>query len=140
MISENIAKALNLRINGINVSENYLSRLVELKVQLGQDIKKLEAPCIPSTNINLKLPNLDKVVQVFQSKGYVLDDEFLTSNSTCINNINLILGTKSSYRIPDSEILFGKDGKSVYSQTPYGIILKGEVNTLVEDADCLTSL
>ena len=146
LISEKVADALNLkvikdkvdlRINGINASQEYMSKVVEFQMQIGDDFKTIEALCFPFININLKLPGLGNVVRGFQNKGYSLADSFLTSKSTCIDDIDFILGSKSSYCIPDSEVIFGKKGKSVYSQTPYGIILKGDIDTLMNDLETL---
>ncbi|XP_068228287.1 uncharacterized protein [Palaemon carinicauda] len=142
LISEELANALDLkvlqaevelRINGINVSQKYASKLVEFEIIIGNAIHKIEALCIPSINIKLKLKGLGKVVYGFQTKGYVLVDEFLTPNSDCIENIDLILGTKSGYCLPLTEVVFGRNSRSMYAMTPFGVLLKGEIDTLLKD-------
>ena len=131
---------VDLRINGINIAQNYKSRLVELQLGFGSEKKIVQALSIPSILIDLNLPGLSCIVRSFTEKCYKLADEFLLNSGDHICGIDLILGTKSGYCIPDSEIIFGHNGQSVYSQTPYGIMLKGDMDRLLQDVDCLPSL
>ena len=148
-ITEDFARSLDLKvldkkvkvkINGINISLSYVSKIVQFDMSIGEDLRTLQVFCIPSLNINLQLPGLSGVVRGFQEKGYVLADKFLTDTSNCIDNVDLILGTESTYCMPDHDIVFGAEGKSVYSETPHGIILKGDIGTLLKDLHFLPSL
>ncbi|XP_066947446.1 uncharacterized protein [Macrobrachium rosenbergii] len=145
-ITESLASQLDLKVikdnfsitvNGINVPKTYKSKLVEFNVKFGDELKTIKALCIPSINIVLKLPNLRKVVDSFLMQGYKLADESLKNCQDEISDIEFILGCKSSYCIPDSEVLFGERKMSLYSQTPLGIILKGDINQLLHDLEDL---
>ena len=131
---------VDLRINGINIAQEYKSRLVELELSSGSEKKIVQALSIPSILIDLNLLGLSCIVRSFTEKGYKLADEFLLNSGDHICGIDLILGTKSGYCILDSEIIFGHNGQSVYSQTPCGIMLNGDVDRLLQDVDCLSSL
>ena len=72
----------------------------------------IQAVCIPHINIRLELPQLGKVVQGFTDKGYVLADSKLTCKDSIIDNVELILGSKSCYCLPQSEHLFGIESVS----------------------------
>ena len=61
------------------------------------------------------------------------DLDLLTSTDNEISNINFILGVRSAYCIPETEVLFGKSMSSVFSLTDLGVMLKGSVNTLKND-------
>ena len=60
-------------------------------------------------------------------------------NDKCkiIDKIDLILGTKSAFCIPENEIVFGKYKSSLFSITPLGVLLKGNVDQLISDQDYL---
>ena len=93
---------------------------------------------MPSINICLKLPNLRTLVNGFREKGFCMADEMLLENEDEISEINLIIGSKSSFCIPEEEIVFGKENQSVYSKTNKGIILKGDISSLLEDLPYLS--
>ena len=144
LIDEQLAKDLGLRIvkepveltiNGINAPKNYVTKEVELEVTFGFETQVIHAYCIPSLNITLSLPGLCDIVNVFKQKGYNLADSELSGEG--IFDIKFILGIKSSYCIPETDCLFGKDQKSVYSSTHLGVVLKGSVKRLLEDTDFL---
>ena len=130
---------LELKINGINTSQHYKSHLVEVPLQLGNSVKTLEAIVMPSIDIKLDLPGLSQIVEKFQSKGYVLADKFLNKSDNFISQVKFILGTKSSHIITDCDVLLGKNEDSVYSKTPHGIILKGDVRNLLNDIGNLSN-
>ena len=64
VLQENV----KLKINGINASQDYISKLVQFEMNIGDEIISLQAFCIPSFNMNLKLPDLSRVVQSFEKK------------------------------------------------------------------------
>ena len=136
-----IKDSVKLTVKGINSHKTFHTREVEVNLQLGDRNEKISALCIPEIDISLKLPNLNKVVSGFVNKGYNLADKFLLDDrSNEISNINFILGTKSSYVVPDHEILFGCTKQSLYSDTPIGVMLKGDINSLLRDLESLPNL
>ena len=127
----------NLTINGINGPRNYSSNLVEFNLAVGEVEHQIRAFTLPHINIDLNLPKLSKVVKGFTDKGYKLADRELLNFEDGINNIKLILGSKSEHCIPVEDVIYGVSGTSVYSKTPGGILLKGDVDSVLND---LTSL
>ena len=89
---------------------------------------------MPSINVKLKLPKLGKVVSGFKERGYLLADESLSNNSC---DIQLILGTRSAYCLPQQEHLFGSTLESLYSETPAGVLLHGNVEQILKDLSFL---
>ena len=147
-ISQNFAKSLNLKIikekvslsiKGINVQKNYDTKLVELNLQLGSNIFNIEAYRLPSINIDLDLPGLAGVASKFVNKNFKLADDLLTHSGDKIDNIEFILGVQSAYCLPETEIVFGNSKSSVYSESPIGTILKGNIDKLKQDLNFLDS-
>ena len=145
-IDENLANELKLKVvknrvelklNGINTSKNYCSKVVEVNVKFGETMKTVHALCMPSLDISLELPGLGKIVGEFKSKNYNLADEFLNEREDKISQLQFILGSKSGYHMPGSDILFGKNSNSIYTLTPSGVILTGEVSSLLENLEFL---
>ncbi|XP_068250638.1 uncharacterized protein [Palaemon carinicauda] len=139
-ISEELASKLNLpviresiklTVNGINVPRSYDTKIVEVEMKFDRDSRIIYALCLPNINITLNLPKLNRVVNGFLSKGYKLADTRLLDGSEDISDIQLILESKSSYCIPETEIVFGE--KSIYSRTPHGLVLKGATETILHD-------
>ncbi|XP_068226482.1 uncharacterized protein [Palaemon carinicauda] len=139
-ISEELASKLNLpviresiklTVNGINVPRSYDTKIVEVEMKFDRDSRVIYALCLPNIDITLNLPKLNRVVNGFLSKGYKLADTRLLDGSEDISDIQLILGSKSSYCIPETEIVFGE--KSIYSRTPHGVVLKGATETILHD-------
>ena len=128
---------ISLTVNGINTTQNYTTKLVEVKLQIGDKLRKIEALCMPSINVKLKLPKLGKVVSGFKERGYLLADESLSNNSCDIQSIQLILGTRSAYCLPQQEHLFGSTLESLYSETPAGVLLHGNVGQILKDLSFL---
>ena len=123
-------KSVTLLVNGINGSKKYNTRLVEADLNLDGVKVSLHALCLPQININLHLPELEYVANTFKQKGYILADPDLIGSGNQLGNVDFILGSKSSFCIPEREILFGSNPPSVYSESSIGILLKGDMNDL----------
>ena len=104
-----------------------------MEIEFGGNKQVVEALCLPSINISLNIPGLRTVIDGFLKKGHDLADEMLLEATDQISDINLILGSKASYCIPEKEINFGKENQSVFSETRQGIILKGDVSRMLND-------
>lgn len=122
-----------LDIKGINITRQYNTRLVEATINLGGRSRVVNALCIPSIDISLKLPCLGKVVEGFKDRGYLLADEYLHNDDNVIDGIGFILGTKSSYCLPQNEQVFGPEGLSLFSQTIAGVLLHGNIEQILKD-------
>ena len=148
-ICESLADSLKLKVidediflnvNGINSTQSYRSKLVNVPLSLNGKIHNVEALCIPSINVDLKIDGLGKVVSEFTSRGYELADSFLTNRSSTIDNIQFILGTKGGYCLPERETSFGIDNFSVFSYTSCGVLLRGDIEQMLRDIDHLPYL
>ena len=128
---------ITLTINGINSSQQYKTKLVQFSAPFGEQQHVLEALCLPKINISLKLPGLTNVVKAFIFKGFNLADSFLEEGGDEISQLDMILGTKGSHCLPETEIVYGSNGGSVYSETSLGIVLKGDIQTLLNNVDHL---
>ena len=141
-IKEDIAVNLNLRvvqdnvsllINGFNGPLNYMSKRVEVPMVNNGSVCNILAMVVPSIRVDLKLPKLGNIVLSFESKGYHLADTFLNNDSDAIRNLDLLLGADALHVFPCREVCFGKDNSSVYGDTPIGIMLMGNIDSLVND-------
>ena len=141
-VTDSLARKLNFKvleenvpitINTINDTKSIVTKLVEAFFKFGESERKLKALCLPSININLNLKGLPIVTGAFVDKGFKLADEYLFDKLDYISNIEFILGTTSGYCIPETEILFGKDNCSLFSNTPVGVLLKGDITRLLQD-------
>ena len=121
-ISAELAKKLKLKvlkhdvrlsINGINNSKDYKTKLVEVPAEVKGQCFYTKSLCLPSINISLNLPGLQKVVLEFKSKGYKLVDCFLGDSNDKIDNINLIFVSKSDHIVLVQDVIFGEEHTSV---------------------------
>ncbi|XP_068219223.1 LOW QUALITY PROTEIN: uncharacterized protein [Palaemon carinicauda] len=135
-----LRRNVSLTVNGFNSAKSYNTKVVELNLKFGQEICKVEALCVPYININLKLPNLFRVASHFSAKGYTLADKQLLNNGDELNSIDFILGTNSAHCTMASTVRFGQDSPSVYFQTSFGVMLLGNVDTMLKNLHCLPDL
>ncbi|XP_068245280.1 uncharacterized protein [Palaemon carinicauda] len=135
-----LRRNVSLTVNGFNSAKSYNTKVVELNLKFGQEICKVEALCVPYININLKLPNLFRVASHFSAKGYTLADKQLLNNGDELNSIDFILGTNSAHCTMASTVRFGQDSPSVYFQTSFGVMLLGNVDTMLKNLYCLPDL
>jgi hypothetical protein len=130
-----LKEKINLTVNGVNQKQNYVSQVVEIPLEIGSRSYTTEALCLPSLSITLDLPDLPEIVGAFVEKGYNLADKRLINGGRKINDIELILGTKSVKCLPEVDLEFGE--QSVYAQTHIGTILKGDCEQMLRDVSYL---
>ena len=135
-----IKDKVELQVKGMNTTTRYNTKSVEMHVKFGEKSRVINALILPTLNIKLNLPGLGDVVKGFLSKGFKLADSFLDVNSNSIDNVELILGTKNAFCVPESEIIFGSNNNncSLYASTDIGILLKGDVDQLLLDLPFLS--
>ena len=126
---------VTLKVDGINNSKEYLSKLVKIDVKLGNEFKTIEAFTFPAIHISLNLPGLSNVVQSFVAMGYQMADKLLLDNSDSIADIDLILGADAAYCFYDQSIHFGS--QSVFHITQLGVMLIGNIKRLLSDIEYL---
>ena len=146
LISANLLKSIphqiiqsNLEIDlqGIPGSKKFLSDLLQFPIKVGNMTYQLEAYSIANLTFKLCNPYLYNVASQFKQRGYVLADPNLTKSPDKIQPVQIILGVNNSYILPEREIVFGHENNSVYSLTPVGIVLKGDINLLLKNVACL---
>jgi len=135
-------KNVNLKVTGFNSSREYVAKIVEVPIVLGVNSYLVPAITIPNINISFKLHGLSNIAKAFESKGYVLADTELTK-SDVVNNLDMVLGTRSAYCLKSSEVSFGRKNDSIYAQTDAGIMLLGDIDDISKNLphlpDCLHS-
>ena len=132
--------SLGRYINEVYCIVLYCTKIVEVNLNRGDKIHKIEAICVPKFNINLKLPNLNIIVREFVNKGYELVDKFLNNFEDNISNIKFLLGTKSLYCLRTTQESFGFDGKYMFAKSNLGVILLGDINTMITDLPSLPAV
>ena len=135
-----IKNNVNLTVNGFNSSKHYVTKLVEVNIGISDEEFKIEALCVPSIDINLKLPHLSKITKTFTDKGYMLADKKLLNHQDRIDNIDFILGTNSMYCIKNSMVDFGKPTPSIFCQCALGVMLLGNVQNMISNLKFLPNL
>ena len=127
VIKENI----NLTIKGINESKTMKSKLIEAQLKLGDAKFPVRLLTVPEININLKLPNLHKVVTSLVQKGHTLADTQLNENSVSLDKIGIILGANAAYCFQGETVKLGNN--SVYLTTKFGTMLLGSIKNILKD-------
>ena len=130
---------VNLLINGFNGPLNYVSKRVEVPMVNNGSVCNALAMVVPSIRVDLELPKLGNIVLSFESKGYDLADTFLNNDSDAIRNLDVLLGADALHVFPCREVCFGKDNSSFYGDTPIGVMLMGNIDSLVNDLPYLPS-
>ena len=128
----------SLSINGFNSTNKINTKIVECK------INKNESPisliCVPEIRTKLSLPGLSGIVKEFDNRGYKLADKFLLYGGDTIENISLILGDNEAQIVPQTDVKFGNSPSSLYSETPYGIMLMGGIERMGANVQSLSNL
>ena len=129
---------VELNLQGIPGSKIFLSDLVQFSIQVGNLSYQLEAHSIDNINFKMYNPYLFNVASQFKQRGYTLADNNLLKSPDRVKPVQIILGVKNSYVLPEREIVFGHGKNSVYSLTPVGVVLKGDVHLLTKNVSCLS--
>ena len=69
---------------------------MEVPIKLKETSYKVPAICISHINIDIELDGISSIAKNFIAKGYELADPNLVWSNR-INNLDFVLGTKSSY-------------------------------------------
>ena len=128
-----ILNPIKVRLNGINGLTLYNTRKVEVPMNIDGKLTNIQATVMPEIKVKLQLNDLNKIVQTFTQQGYKLCDKKLYHLSNKIEDLDFILGSDSAFCLPETDILFGKERKSIYSTTPFGILLKGNISQMLTD-------
>ena len=130
-IEHEVIRDMELKVNGINGSRTYASKLVSVTVRIGGDYRTLEFVTMREINISLNLPGLSKIVMHFDERGYKFADKNIFNCKNKLDDIRMILGVESAHCFRDESVHFGKS--SVYIKTQLGTMLLGNLGQLKED-------
>ena len=122
---------IKLTINGINTVKTVKSKLIKLKLKFGNYEYEVKVLTVPSINIRLKLPNLNKVVSEFKKRGFHLADSLLNDRSFSLDDFGLMLGANAAFCFEGSTVPFGTS--SVYLETKFGILILGSISDMMRD-------
>ena len=146
-ISEKIVKNNNfkviesdivLNIEGFNTQKTYHVNLVEVPLQIGENVRKIHAICVPEIKIDLYLPDLNSVTGKFAAKNFVFADKGIMAETDHISDIEMILGSNYFHLLPERDVVYGNDeNPSMYSETPIGVVLYGEIKQIIPNLDYL---
>jgi len=119
-----IESKIEIKINGFNSSQAFITDVVEISANLGSKIVDVLAICVPKINTRLKLPGLAAVAKGYNNAGFDLADKKLL-NSDVIENLDLVLGSGSSFCLPTETVTLGSSSSCL--KTPLGLILMGPI-------------
>ena len=134
-----ICNNVDSTVNGFNGSKIYKTKIVQLPISFTTGVVHVSAMVVPSINIKLSLPGLGKVINAFKDKGYSFADAFLDKTSSEIDDIDVLLGSDSSHCLLGKDILLGNDAPSVFIDTSHGIMLTGNLDSLLHNLEFLPS-
>ena len=133
-----IEKNILLNVHGFNSSKRVRTKKVSLQLKFGAQIFKHTALCVDNIRTKFEITDLGEVVSQFESRGYSLaDSEYEVNSSGYVDNIGLILGTDTDHMIPMNYKTYGDtsvpDNLASYIETPFGIILSGDLSKMIEN-------
>ena len=120
-----------LGVNGFNSSRKIKTTVVELSIR--ENEPPISMICIPDIRINLDLPGLSSIVTGFTELGYVLADTMLQNGTDNIADIGMIIGDNEAQIVPQSDETFGIHPKSMYANTPLGVMLLGSIERMTQN-------
>ena len=88
---------------------------------------------IPNIKTKLIVPSLDKIIESFERNSLTLADKLLKNTSPNIGDIDILLGSDYAFLLQDVPVEFGRKVKSYYLQTPGGIMLAGNIDTMLNN-------
>ena len=124
-----------LNIRGINSVRQIKTKIVKLRMKIGDTTFNHKAICIPQIKTRFNANGVGEIVSSFVDKGYVMADKSFSPTTTgFIENIDIILGTDGEHMIPLKTCFFGNkndaDSLSAYLDTPIGVILSGSTDKI----------
>ena len=128
---------VDLTLNCVNDPKTYASKLVLIKLKLGNEYYYVDAWVVSKIPVSLKLPGLGRVVDAFVEKGYSMADRDLLSRSDSIHDLDLLLGADAAYCFKYQVVPFGVDMMSVYLSGDMGVMLLGKINRMIADVKSL---
>lgn len=135
-----IVPKIDLSVTGINETKKYSTKSVSFTINLASRKYHIEALVLPKINIDLEIPKLPLIARKIMERGFSLADKDLLTNNGIISDVKLILGANSAHCFLDKNVFFGSNNLSMFSLTPFGAMLIGDVRQLLNDLPSLPKL
>ena len=147
-IRKQVAERLNLPvvdsnvdvvIQGINSERVIPTCVVKVPMQLKEISHYIDAIVLPNIDVKLSVADLNIVAKAFTSRGYILADEYLISSSLSNSvDFDLIMGPDAVKLLRPQTVAYGVEPNiSVYMQSQVGVMLIGDSQELLANADSL---
>ena len=117
----------DVEVNGFNASRKYKTRIVEVNLSMSDKNYTVPAVCVPCIDVNISIPNISKLAQAFQNRGFAIADVQLSSSDS-ISDVKFVLGTMSAHCLLISTRLLGDEDPVAYLDSPMGVLFTGDVN------------
>ena len=93
---------------------------------------------MPQIDLTINTKLVDVVIQRLSENGYTIADKLLLSNSN--DSVDIILGGNCLHLVEFSSMNIGSQEPSVLIDTPFGVMLIGDIDNLVKNLDCLPKI
>lgn len=130
---EPVNENITISVTGFNYSRGYKTKVVKVPLSLGDHTFTVSAIVVPEIKIKLELPLLGIVVEGFSNKGYTFADALLNKDTQEISNIDFLLGSDAAHCLLSKDILFGESNPSIFIESHIGIMLVGNVKSLLHN-------
>lgn len=129
VVNENVP----LNIKGFLSNRKVLTSIVDVPIKINSEIHNVPAICVEKIDTSFKAAALSEIAAAFRQRGYKLADEGLFTSGELVADIGLVLGSESRHILPCTDVVFGNKNRSIFIQTPIGIMLSGNTNVLLEN-------
>ena len=121
-----------LTINGFNGPKSYNTKIVELPMKMNNGaVFLLRAVCVPKIDVQFFVPGMGNIVKMLKLKRHHLGDKLLNEKTDFVSDVQIMLGTAASFVISTQTVVFGDS--STIIQTPYGVMIEGNLETVAAD-------
>ena len=129
-----IKSDISITISGFNSQKKLKTNLVEIPIILNNESFILRAISVPNIATDIRVEGLYTLADQLKEKGYDLADECIISQrSDRICNLDVVLGTSSSYCLPFESVVFGNNPPSCLYNTSIGTLILGNVKDLINN-------
>ena len=127
---------VQLKISGFNSSQIFSSRIVEIQSMIHDELRTFRAFVVPE--IKTKIPDLSKVKEEFDKNNIELADK-LIGREADDGSISILLGVDYASILPIQSASFGSGTKSLLYYCGLGVMIGGNIETLLGNCRYLGS-
>lgn len=125
-----VKESVEVQITGFNDVKLLKTKIVEISVNLGGETRIFEAIVVPKLNSYIKSPLFKQVEEAFKEAEIPLADKYLSSDNGAIG---ILLGIDFAHILPIQSCSFGSEVKSLVYHTCTGIMISGNIESLVHN-------